>query len=115
MSENINNFDETDLKIAAALERKGLKVPTGSIENDEVPEGLPLPESLQDSTALAMRIIGMAEGEKQDKILPFKKPTELPEEARAFAMAARKGKALSAASEAKIQAVRERIKKSRGK
>ncbi len=114
MSEDDYNFDETDIKIAEALERKGLKIPTGGVSPDDDSDASPLPKSLQDSEALAMRIIAMAEAEKK-KIVPFKAPSQLPEGAREFAMAARKGKGLSAESEAKIQAARERIKKKRGK
>ena len=115
MSEDDYNFDKTDHKIASALERKGLKIPTGDIPFDDVREASPFPDSLQDSTQLAIRIIGLARDQKRDKILPFNKPEEIPEEARTYAMAARKGKSLSTASDAKLKAAREMIKKTRGK
>lgn len=115
MSEYDYKFDKIDLKIASALEHKGLKIPTGDIPFDDVPEALPLPDSLQDSTQLAIRIIGLARDKKRDKVLPFNKPEEIPEEAKTYAMAARKGKNLSTASDAKLKAAREMIKKNRGK
>ncbi len=75
--------DETDMKIAVALEHKGLKIPSVDISMDEASAASPLPESLQDSTSLAMRIIAMAEEEERlkRKILPFEKLPNLPKEA----------------------------------
>ncbi len=113
MSDSKHTFNEIDLKIVEALEQKGLKIPTGAFSTPNDSTVPPLPEGMKDSILAVQQILHFSETKKCSKILPFEKPSSIHDEAKMYAMVARKGKQLSAESEAKMNAARKEILKKR--